>query len=78
VEKELNFHGDFKSGVAASANHPGDSDSTGAITGAILGALLGKEAIPDGWIEKLENSQKIEDLAEEMYRIFKEQPSEWL
>lgn len=42
------------------------------------GCLLGKEVIPDGWIEKLENSQKIEDLTEEMSRIFKEQPSEWL
>jgi ADP-ribosylglycohydrolase len=61
--------------VTASVNHSGDSDSTGAITGAILGTLLGYEAIPRGWIERLENSQKIEDLADEMYRIFKEQPS---
>jgi ADP-ribosylglycohydrolase len=64
--------------VTASVNHSGDSDSTGAITGAVLGTLLGKGAIPEGWIEKLENSQKIEALAEVMYRIFKEQPSEWL
>jgi len=74
----LKFPDDFRAGVTASVNHSGDSDSTGAITGAILGTLLGKEAIPEGWIEKLENAWKIEDLAEEMYRIFKEQPSEWL
>ena len=73
----LKFSSNFRSGVAASVNHSGDSDSTGAITGAILGTLLGHESIPDSWIEKLENSQKIEDLAEEMYRIFKEQPSEF-
>lgn len=74
----LKFSGDFRRGVAAAVNHSGDSDSTGAITGAILGALLGKGAIPDSWIEKLENAQKIEDLAEDMFRIIKEQPSEWL
>jgi len=74
----LKFSGDFKSGVTASVNHSGDSDSTGAITGAILGTLLGNEAIPHGWIERLENSHKIEDLTDEMSRIFKEQPSEWL
>lgn len=78
VEKELNFHGDFKSGVAAPMNHPGDNDSTGAITGAILGVLLGNEAIPDDWIDRLENSREIEDIACEMHRIFKEKPSEWL
>jgi len=29
-------------------------------------------------INRPENSQEIEDIACEMYRIFKEQPSEWL
>ena len=74
----LIFSNDFRSGVAAAVNHSGDSDSTGAITGAILGVLLGNEAIPGGWIDRLENSQEIEDIACEMHRIFKEQPSDFL
>jgi len=74
----LKFSSDFRSGVAASVNHSGDSDSTGAITGAILGVLLGHEAIPEKWIDKLENSQKIEDMACEMFEVFKKQPSDFL
>ena len=74
----LKFSDNFSSGVTAAVNHSGDSDSTGAITGAILGTLLGYEAIPEEWIDRLENSQEIEDISCEMYRIFKEQPSEWL
>lgn len=72
----LKFSSDFRSGVVASVNHSGDSDSTGAITGVILGTLLGVGAIPDGWINRLENSQEIEGIACKMFQIFKEQPSE--
>lgn len=70
----MKFSNDFRSGVVAAVNHSGDSDSTGAITGAILGVLLGKEAIPDGWISRLENLQEIEGISSEMFRLFKEQP----
>ena len=72
----LKFADDFKGGVVAAVNHSGDSDSTGSITGAILGALLGIDAIPVSWIERLENSDDIEKIACEMFRIFKEQPSD--
>jgi ADP-ribosylglycohydrolase len=74
----LKFDDDFKGGVIAAVNHSGDSDSTGSITGAILGTLLGVKAIPTSWLESLENAEDIENIASEMFRIFKEQPSEWL
>jgi hypothetical protein len=45
---------------------------------AFWGLLRGIEAIPVGWIERLENSDDIGNTACEMFRIFKEQPSEWL
>ncbi|MFQ5722506.1 MAG: ADP-ribosylglycohydrolase family protein [Candidatus Aminicenantales bacterium] len=73
----LEFSDDFRSAVTASVNHSGDSDSTGAITGAVMGALLGDNAIPERWISRLENSQKISEIADEIYRIFKEQPSDF-
>lgn len=72
----LKFSSNFRNGVVASVNHSGDSDSTGAITGVILGTLLGIGSIPDSWIDRLENSQEIERITCEMFRIFKEQPSE--
>ena len=73
----LKFSNNFRSAVTASVNHSGDSDSTGAIAGAIMGALLGDEAIPGSWVDRLENSQKIMEVAYEMYRFFKEQPSDF-
>ena len=43
-----------------------------------LGLLWGIEAIPVSWIERLENADDIGKIACEIFRIFKEQPSEWL
>jgi poly(ADP-ribose) glycohydrolase ARH3 len=41
----------------------GDQDTLGAMACAVSGAYLGIEAIPQGWREKLENRQHVEDLA---------------
>jgi len=40
--------------------------------------LLGDEVIPDEWIYRLENPQKIEHIACEMHRIFRKQSSDFL
>ncbi len=66
----LKYPENWGEGVLASVNHSGDSDSTGSITGAILGTLLGVEAIPANWVLKVENSPKIQKIAEDMYRLF--------
>lgn len=62
----LRFKDNFKAGVLAGVNHAGDSDSTGCITGAILGTLLGIEAIPSTWVESVENSRSLKELAERL------------
>lgn len=41
----------------------GDRDTLGSMACAISGAYLGIEAIPQVWLNKLENRQHIEDLA---------------
>lgn len=41
----------------------GDRDTLGAMACAVSGAYLGVETIPQGWREKLENREYIEDLA---------------
>lgn len=43
--------------------HGGDRDTLGAMACAVSGAYLGIEAIPPAWREKIENRQRIEDLA---------------
>lgn len=59
----------FADGVRLAVNHSGDSDSTGAITGNLLGAMWGAEAIPVGFLERLELRRPIERLALDMVQI---------
>ena len=47
----------------------GDRDTLGAMACAISVAYLGMEAIPQGWREKLENREYIEDLAIKLEEI---------
>ena len=63
----LKFPGEFEKGVVAAVNHSGDSDSTGAITGAILGTFNGVKAIPEKWVQEVEDSEEIRRITEEMY-----------
>ena len=67
----LKFPGNWERGTLAAVNHSGDSDSTGSITGAILGTLLGVKSIPDKWVNSVEDSQKIQKVADDMFSIFK-------
>ncbi|MBD3414884.1 MAG: hypothetical protein GF421_10695 [Candidatus Aminicenantes bacterium] len=68
----LMYEDDFSGGIKAAVNHSGDSDSTGAVTGAVLGAKLGVMAIPENWLEKLENREMIRKLSQEIYQVFSE------
>jgi len=55
----------------AAVNHSGDSDSTGSITGAVLGTLLGIKSIPSRWVQNVEESSRIQKIANNMFRIFR-------
>ncbi len=63
---------EFPEGVQAAVNHSGASTSSGLVTGAILGTLLGHEAIPEAWSFRVENSQEITEIAEDMHKVFKQ------
>jgi ADP-ribosylglycohydrolase len=67
----LKFSDHWERGTLAAVNHSGDSDSTGSITGAILGTLLGVESIPRPWVQKVEESDRITKIANDMFSIFK-------
>ncbi len=62
----LRYSDDFSEGIIAAVNHDGDSDSTGAVTGNILGAWLGYSAIPEKWKNKLELSEVILEVADDL------------
>lgn len=68
--------GNFDEGMIAAVNHSGRSAAVGALTGAILGAKLGYEALPEFYLESLEQAAILEELAadlsqgRQMLRIF--------
>ena len=57
---------DLEEAVVLAVNHPGDSDSTGAIAGNIAGALYGRAAIPDRSLRSLELRTEIIDIATDL------------
>lgn len=54
---------DFDSAMIMAVNHSGRSAAVGAITGSILGAKLGAEALPEFYLESLEPTQELQELA---------------
>ena len=73
----LSYPTDFEAALRLAVNHSGDSDSVGAIAGAILGAYLGIEAIPTRWVDGVELSREIEQLAKDLFKFY-EEGEEWL
>jgi len=54
---------DFVATVRSGANTQGDSDSIASIAGGLSGAYLGVEALPAAWINRLEKSEYLGDVA---------------
>ena len=50
-------------------NLGGDADTTGAMAGAIVGALNGFSSFPEKWIEELEQSERLLELADNLWRL---------
>lgn len=59
----LKYPDSYEKVVIRGANTNGDSDSIACIGGSISGAYLGVEAIPDDWINKIENTGYLGELA---------------
>ena len=58
--------GDFDAAMITAVNHSGRSAAVGAITGAILGARLGDETLPEFYLESLEPTQHLLELADDL------------
>jgi ADP-ribosylglycohydrolase len=54
---------DFLATIRRGANTQGDSDSIACIAGGISGAYLGSRALPPAWIERIEKSPYLADVA---------------
>ena len=62
----IKYQNDFRRALIVAVNHNGDSDSTGAITGNILGAYLGFDAISTEWVKRVEFTDEIMQLSDDL------------
>lgn len=60
---------DFRQGCLLAANLGDDADTTAAIYSQLAGAYYGVEEIPTQWLEKLAMCNKIQELAEALWRF---------
>lgn len=57
---------DFDAAMILSVNHSGRSAAVGSLVGAILGAKMGAEALPEFYLESLEVSSVLNELANDL------------
>ena len=58
--------GDFDAAMITAVNHSGRSAAVGAVTGAVLGILMGESALPEFYLESLEPTPYLTELAEDL------------
>jgi ADP-ribosylglycohydrolase len=58
------FEGDFEKAVLSAVNGGGNNMARAALTGAISGAQVGLSGIPDRFLKKLENNDRLQELAD--------------
>ena len=62
----MTCHGDFDAAMITAVNHSGRSAAVGALTGAILGLRMGEEALPEFYLESLEPTEILRELADDL------------
>jgi len=58
-----------KEAIIMAVNNGGDADSIACITGAIVGAANDKLNVPEEWLTQLEDREKIEKMALDLYEV---------
>lgn len=65
----------FRSAILLAANLGDDADTTAAITGQLAGAVYGLSGIPQDWLAKLAWRDRIEDVADRLFRASRPEAS---
>jgi ADP-ribosylglycohydrolase len=61
--------GDPRAAILEGANTPGDSDSIASMAGALVGARCGVGALPSDWVEGVERSPELREIAMEAHEV---------
>ena len=62
----LKYPNSYEKVVIRGANTNGDSDSVACIGGSISGAYLGVDAIPTNWVQRIEKTEYLDELAKRL------------
>jgi ADP-ribosyl-[dinitrogen reductase] hydrolase len=62
-------HTTYEEAVMAAVNLGGDTDTQGAVTGALAGARWGYSAIPERWLQPLQNHDELINLADRLLEL---------
>ena len=70
--------GDPKASIIAAVNNGGDTDTIASILGALTGALHGIDALPQDWVQKVEqvNHLNCEQMADDFCTLSAERPQD--
>jgi ADP-ribosylglycohydrolase len=60
---------DFRSGCLRAVNLGGDADTIGAIYGQFAGACYGVEGIPDDWLNRLFEVERLKSLGVQLHAL---------
>ncbi len=64
----LVFGNNFDEALICAVNHSGASCAVGALTGALLGAYMGADALPEFYLESLDCTAALSELAQDLAR----------
>jgi ADP-ribosyl-[dinitrogen reductase] hydrolase len=57
---------DVETAIVEAVNRGGDADTHGAVAGAIAGARFGASALPDRWLDPIDERDELADLADRL------------
>ncbi|MFB6161480.1 MAG: ADP-ribosylglycohydrolase family protein [Haloferacaceae archaeon] len=57
---------DAEAAVVTAVSRGGDADTLGAVTGAVAGARFGADAVPDRWLDHVDEAPELRRLAREL------------
>ena len=66
----LIFRHDLEEAIAAAASSGGDTDTVAAIVGALSGAYHGASAIPERWLNKISDRERLEKTADGLINLW--------
>lgn len=59
----------FEDGLIAIVNRGNDADTVGTVAGSLLGAYYGFSAIPQRWLDQLQKTDEIKDIAIKLFNM---------